>query len=415
MNTLYVSLAVAYLRGRLKQTVISVIGVSLGVGFFIGLAAMMQGFQGFLVDTVVDVSPHIVMYDEFRNPPVQPAEQVFQNGAVHLYGVKPETEIRGIKSGQKIAKTLSEMPGINVSPALTGQVFLRYGSVDASGEMIGIIPDKERAASHLEDDMIEGRLENLETNANGIILGTGFAKKLGAEMGDTLTAISPTGVIRKVKIVGLFRTGVMAFDDQQAYTLLKKAQILQDRINVVNSIRMRLEDPDRARQLAHEIEARYLYRTESWQEANEGIFGVFIVQNIIMYSTVSAILVVACFGIYNIISTITNEKKRDIAILKSMGFTEGEISRVFLIQGVMVGLIGSVFGWGVGYFLSRMMEQVPVNIETMVRTDHLYVIYSAWHYVIASTFAFVSSTLAAYLPAHKAAALQPVDIIRGAA
>src|SRR3954464_15563697 len=146
----------------------------------------------------------------------------------------------------------------------------------------------------------------------------------------------------------------LSLDEGQAYILLKKAQILQSRANVINQIRIRLERVDEAREVAARIEALYGYRAESWQEANEGVFGVFRIQNAIMYSTVGAIMVVAAFGIYNIISTVVYEKSRDIAILKSIGLTESDIRRTFLMQGLMIGLIGAVLGWLIGFGLTSL-------------------------------------------------------------
>ena len=126
-----------------------------------------------------------------------------------------------------------------------------------------------------------------------------------------------------MKITGLMRTGINSIDSGQAYALLKTAQVLQDRSNIVNQIRIRLADVTQAEPLARRIEAQVGYRTESWEETNRNVLSLFVIQNSIMYSVVGAILLVAAFGIYNIISTVVYEKTRDIAILKSLGFARG--------------------------------------------------------------------------------------------
>lgn len=415
MKNLHLDIALSYLGGRKKQTAISVAGVMLGVGFFIGMAALIQGFQSFFLQTVVDVSPHIIMYDDYREPPQQPAAIAWPDAAIALSNVKPKTEIRGIKGARAIIDDLSGLSGVTVSPTLEGQILLRYGNTDVSGTLTGIVPDRERYITKLDSDMIEGSLEELSTHANGIVLGRGLARKLGVHNGDTVTALSPAGIIKKMKIVGLFDTGITQLDDATAYTLLKKNQILQDKINVINSIRMHLEDSEIAPEMAQQIESRFSYRSVPWQEANKGIFDVFVVQNIVLYSTTSAILIVACFGIYNIISTLTNEKMRDIAILKSIGFEEGEINSIFITQGLCVGVTGTVMGWVFGYLLCQGLENIQVNIDALIHTTKLFLHYSIFHYAIGGGFAILSSVLAAYIPAHKAAALKPVDIIRGAA
>lgn len=412
---LSLAIALTHLRSRKRQTLVSVLGVAMGVGFFIGIAAMMQGFQRDFVQRIIDAQPHIVMKDEFREPLEQPVKRRYAGGAVELRGLKPKDEIRGIKQGRSVARILSGWPGLEVTPSLHGQVFLRYGSKDVSVNLIGIEPVSERRVTNLEDDLVSGSLEALSTSANGLILGNGVAEKLGAGPNDLVTAVSPTGAIIKMKIVGIFRTGIIALDDTETYALLKKAQVLQNRTNVVNRIRMRLEDATQAQAVARRIEARFDYRTESWQESNEGVLGIFVIQNGIMYSTVGAILIVACFGIFNVISTVIYEKSRDIAILKSMGFAEPDIRAVFLLEGLIVGVAGSMCGWVLGYGLIKLLETVRFDIEGIVEIQHFILWHTPIHYVIASLVSTTAAVLAAWLPARKAAALRPVDIIRGAA
>lgn len=411
-------IALAHLGGRRRQTAVAILGVAMGVGFFIAMAAMMQGFQSYFVQTIVDVSPHIVMRDEYRMPRRQPLNYLFPDSTsiVSIHGIKPRREVRGIRNAGRIVDALDAMPAVAVSPILEGQAIFRYGASDVSATLSGIEPRRERLITNLEKDMVYGTFDDLNAYANGVVVGSGLAHDLGAAPHDTLTVLSPAGIVRKMKIVGVFRTGITALDNRTAYTLLKRAQVLQNRPNVVNAIRVSLGSAyEQAREVAQSIEDRYSYKTESWQEANQGFMSVFVVQNVIIYSTTGAILIVACFGIFNIVSTIVNEKSRDIAILKSMGFTEGDIQRVFVIQGTVMGLVGMVLGWGLGFGLTQLVESVRIDIQSEISTDRLFVIYSIWHYVIGGVFCVASATLAAWIPARKAAGLRPVDILRGAA
>jgi lipoprotein-releasing system permease protein len=408
-------IALAHLAQRRRQSAVSITGVALGVGFFIAIAAMMQGFQSYFVSQIIDVSPHVTMKDEFRAADPQPVERLYgELGALRIDGLKPETEVRGIRNGKAILETIDALDGVTAAPALEGQVFLTYGSAEVASTLTGIEPQRERFVTNLVNDMFAGKIENLETTANGIILGTGVAQRLGADMGDWLTVTSPAGVVVRMKVVGLFETGVVSLDDVASYALLKKAQVLQDRINVIDRIRMRLVDVQAAEAVARRLESQFRYWTESWQEANQNVLGIFVIQNAIMYSTTGAILLVAAFGIYNIISTVVLEKIRDIAILKSLGFTEWDIRMVFLLEGALVGAIGMMIGWAVGYGLTEILASIRFEIEGFVHTEGFVLLYSVWHYAIAGAAAFVSATLAAYIPARKAASLDPVDIIRGA-
>lgn len=412
---LTLDIALAHLRKRKRQTLVSVLGVAVGVGFFIAIAAMMQGFQNYFVSQIIDVSPHIVMKDEYRSAPRQPVEAAFAGGAVQLTGVKPKDEPRGIRNGQAITVNLAQLPGLHVAASLQGQVFLRYGSKDTSATLIGIEPEPERRVTRIEKDLTIGKLDDLRTVANGIILGEGLAAKIGVFPGDSVNAVSPIGVIMRMKVVGLFRTGITTMDNGLAYALLKKAQVLAGRSNVVNQIRMRLDDITAAESLATTIEARFKYRTESWQETNRNVLGIFVVQNGIMYSTTGAILVVAAFGIFNIIATVVLEKTRDIAILKSIGLDEGDIRQIFLIEGSLIGIVGALLGWGVGYGLTEILASIRFEIEGFVKTQGFYLAYSLGHYLIAAGIAIAAAIAAAYLPARKAARVNPVDIVRGAA
>lgn len=134
-----------------------------------------------------------------------------------------------------------------------------------------------------------------------------------------------------------------------------------------------------------------------------------------MFTVVGAILIVAGFGIFNIISTITYEKARDIAILKSLGFRERDISAIFLFEGLLMGIGGSILGWGLGYGLSAVLATIPFEVEAFTEFTRLPILYSSTHYAVAGAAAMVAAGIAGYLPARKAARLNPVDIIRGAA
>lgn len=413
---LLLDIALGHLRMRKRQTVVSVLGVALGVGFFVGVTALMRGFQQYFISQVIDVSPHIVIKDEFRTPRPQPAALRWPAAAVAVRGVKPRAEPRGIRNARARLAELEAM-GLAVAPTLQGQVILRYGTRDVPVSLYGIEPERERRVTNVERDLVAGTLDDLRSTANALIVGVGVAERLGAVRGDTITAVAPTGVILSMKITGLLRSGITAIDNGQGYALLKTVQVLQGRSNVVNQIRIRLDDIAAAEPLARRIEARLLYRTESWQETNRNILGLFVVQNAIMYSIVGAILLVAAFGIYNIVSTVVYEKTRDIAILRSIGFGRGEIQAIFVTEGVLVGILGGLAGAAVGYALVELLAQVRFeNVGGVMSGREGFILArETWPYLVGALFALVAAGVAALVPARRAARLNPVDIIRGAA
>ncbi len=412
---LILELARGMLRRRRRQTLVSVSGVALGVAFFIAIAALMRGFQTYFVTQIIDVAPHITIKDETRRPPAQAAEMAQPDGAVVVHGVKPRDRIRGIRAaGDKLA-LLEAMPGVAAAPVLQGQALLRYGSRDVSASITGIDPQRHARISNIEKDMTAGSLDDLRSTANGIIIGEALAFKLGVQLGDTITAVSPAGVTLSMKVVGLFRTGIQNVDQASGFALLKVNQVLQNRPNVVNQILVRLADVTGAEPLARRIEAQFGDRSERGEEQNQNILTVFVIQNAIMYSVTGAILLVAAFGIYNIISTVVFEKTRDIAILKSLGFTEGDIQGLFLLQGMIAGLLGAIVGCVLGALMIEALAQIRFEVATPGGNDR-FILARDWRvYAAASLFAVLAAGTAALIPARRASRLDPVQIVRGAA
>jgi lipoprotein-releasing system permease protein len=409
------AIAWTHVRGRTRQTALSILGVATGVGFAIAMAALMEGSQADFITRIVDATPHVLVKDEFREPPPQPVQRAFPGAVVSLRGVKPKDELRGIRNPWPKIAALDALPGVAAAPVLRGQVVLRYGGKEVAAALIGIEPKRERRVSQVEADMIAGTLDDLYGTANGIILGRGLARKLAAEVGSTLSVTSPAGVMLKAKVVGLVDSGIVSLDDGTGYALLKKVQVLLERPNIINEIRLRLDDVTAARSVARRVEARIGYRSESWEEANQGVLEVFAIRNIIIYTVVSGILIVAAFGIFNIVSTITFEKAHDIAILKSLGFREADIRAIFLFEGLLMGGVGTGLGWALGYGLCRVLGSIHIQVRAFTEAASLPVIYAPAHYLIAGAAAIAAAAIAGYLPARRAARFNPVDIIRGAA
>ncbi|MBO6906287.1 MAG: ABC transporter permease, partial [Parvibaculum sp.] len=403
------SIAAAQLTYRRRQTIVSTLGVALGVGFFIAASAVMSGSEKDLVQQLVDNAPHITMKDEFRTAAKQPVYIAFPEAAVDLTNTKPREYLRGIKNHGAIVDELSRQPGVIAEAALTGQAIVRYASKDVGASIAGIDPEKERHLTTVEEDMRQGSLMRLKTASQGIVIGGGMSDRLGLKMDDLATVVSPTGLVRRMKVVGIFRTGNLLLDEGQIYMLIKDAQVLLEKPFIANRIRIKVGNPDDAEEIAARIESRWGYRSESWQEVNRDFLGLFVTRNIITYSIVGAIMVVASFGIFNIISTIVMEKRRDIAILMSMGFRAFDIQAIFLVQGVVVGLIGMAMGWGIGYILLEMLASVEITIPGMTEKQGIALERGVFQYGFGGFFAVVSAVAAAWYPARKAAQVRPVD------
>ena len=409
---LLLELATVHIAGRGRQTVVSVAGVVLGVGFSIGMAALLQGSQDDFVSQLIDAMPHVQITDEARNPPRQPAETVFDAAAIS--GLRPREDPRGILNPVAAVAALEAFVEGHIAVTLNVQGVVRHGGREEGISIAGIDPFREGEVSQVAGQMVEGRLEELAAIANGIIIGKALADKLDAGVGSTVTLVSPRGLNRRYRIIGLFRTGNTSVDENRIYMSLRSARVFANRPNALNEIRIRLDDPDRAPTVAARAEALLGLKSVPWQEANESILEAFAVRNTIMYTVVAAILLVAGFGIFNIVSTITHEKARDIAILKSLGFRAADMRRLFVIEGLAMGFVGALGGFMLGYGLTLALGQVAIKVPGTDTMRNLPVVVDPLHYTIAATIAMLSAAIAGYLPSRKAAALNPVDIIRGA-
>jgi len=408
---LILDIAVTHIVGRGRQTIVAVLGVAVGVGFSIAMAALMQGGQDDFIRQLVDTMPHVDITDEHRTARRQPAEDVFTSVAIS--GLRPRDDRRGIiNPTAATARLESWVPG-RFAESLKAQGVIRYSSREVGAAIIGIDPEREPSVSPIVEDFVKGSFAALTAGGNNVVIGETMAGRLGAGLGDTITAVSSEGLTRDFKIVGLFHTGTTARDEGEAYLLLKNAQILSARPNAINEIRIKLDDPNHAPDVARRAEAELGYKAVAWQEANESILEALVVRNVNMYTVVGAIMLVAGFGIYNIISTITHEKARDIAIMKLLGLPEFTVRSIFVVEALMIGLAGALAGFAFGYGLRNDIRAVRIN-NPFVDTDRLPLAYAPLHYAIAGAVALVSSVIAGYQPARKAARQHPVEIIRGA-
>lgn len=408
---LILTIAWTHITRRARQTLVAVLGVVTGVGFSIMMAAMMEGSQDDFIATLVDALPHISITDELRAPTPQPANVAFP--AAEIHGLTPEVRRPGIKNPMAtIASLQTWVPGA-LTASVQSKAVLRFAGRDLTISVIGIDPHTEGNVSNLTKHMREGTLNSLYRASNAILLGDRLARKIGARVNSNLTLVSARGVTLTATVVGTFHSGFRMTDETTGYVLLRTAQTLEKQIGVINEIRVRTAEPLEARLISERIGEQTGYKSISWQEAQEDLLSAITLRNVLMYTIVGAILLVASFGTFNIVATITHEKTRDIAILKSLGFRDRTIRAIFMVEALIIGLVGAILGWGLGYLMTRGLGALEFKTPFSDQ-NHLPVLYSVKHYALATAVALVSSLVAGYFPARAAAKVHPVDIIRGA-
>lgn len=406
-------IAITHLLARKRQSIVSLMGIVLGVAFFLAIASLMKGSENDIIRRLVDNSPHINIVDEFRNPHKQPVFDIYRDGAVEIQSVKPITETRGIRGYEKILATLRREQGVRASPVLTGSALVNFAGKDMGVSLNGMVPEEIQNVSTIENYMLQGSTDELIGNPDGIVIGQQLARKLVLSMGDNITISSTSGQTRAFKVLGIFRTGRARYDESEIFVNLKRVQALLNRPNRINNIIVKIPDPKQARKMAGEIEQRIGYKCVSWQESSEDLMNTLTVRNTIMYTVVSAVLLVAAFGIYNVISTVVMEKQRDIAILKAMGFHAADIKNIFVMQGTVLGVVGCLIGIPLGSAFMQGLMQIKLKPPGGTEIVQMPIDWGWRQFAIAVAFAMVAALAAAALPARKAAHVQPVDILRG--
>ena len=406
------NIAWTHVSSRVRQTLVGMAGVSMGVGFTIMMAGLMQGSQIDFLRQLVDTMPHITVEDERRSVPTQPAEQEY--GAVQMSDIANVGRRPGIKYPESVMSSLrSWIPG-DVAPSVRTTAIINHGGARIGITLTGIDPRRELQVSKLAAQMREGKLDDLSRASNGVIIGEALAEKLGLKTGNSVLLVGGQGVQLNSTVTGLFRSGLKRVDESQIYSLMGPAQVMMGQSGVVNQLRLRLTDPMLAQKVAAQVEAQTGYKSVSWQEANADLLSTFSVRDFIVLTVMGAMLLTSSFATYNIISTITHEKRADIAIMKSLGMREHAVRWIFIIEAAMIGVVGILFGWVLGYLLCYGWSKITIFNPLTGTTVPLQIYYSLMHYVAAGGISLLCCAGAAYFPARKATRVHPVDIIRGA-
>ncbi|SDM32450.1 lipoprotein-releasing system permease protein [Catalinimonas alkaloidigena] len=416
MKTLFL-IARTHLLSRLKQTIVAVLGVTFGIGTFIFLISITTGSNDFFVDVTLNNSPHIHIYNDIQTDRASVLD-LAQEGEAYANVVRhqrPRQTKPNLKDGMRIVELLRQDPRVyDVAPQVSSQVFFQYGPVNINGTITGVEVEAENRLFDLGEKIVAGDMNALPAAYNGVIMGSGLAKKLNVGVGDRVNITTPRGSTLLLTVVALFRTGLIDLDNQQSYATLATVQkILEEPNSYITDIKLKLNEMDRARTIATEYAQQFGYTAKDWQTANAALEANLRVNNIIIYGVVVAILFVAGFGIFNILTMMIYEKMKDIAILKAMGFSGGDIRRIFLIEAVSIGIVGALFGLVFGFVSSYAMSLVPFENDIMVQMDHLPVNFKLSFYISGLVFGLLTTTIAGYSPSRRAARIDPVEIIRG--
>ncbi len=410
MNLLF-EIAWTHVTTRVRQTIVASLGVASGIGITIMMASLMTGSQRDFVRTLVDSIPHVTVSAERRTPRLQPAEEVYAAAqSASAISAKKLTEIKNPKDVMESLRTW--LPG-GVAPSVKTTVILHTGQESIGVTLVGIDPRYEQEVSKLPSQMKSGQITDLYKGTNTLLIGEALAKKAGLRVGSGVNISTSEGMVVPGSIVGIFSTGQDDLDSAQVYGLIRTAQVLSGQPGVVNELRIRLRDARDAPEIAKRVGQLTGYKAVSWQEANADLMSAFVVRDVIMVVIMSAMMFASTLGVYSIISTITQEKRHDIAIMKSFGMKAGLVLSIFLVESAIMGILGVLIGWALGYILCTAMSLVTIANPITGDAVPLPLIFEPVHYVVIASISLAACLAAAFVPSQSASRLLPVDIIRG--
>ncbi len=415
-------ISMRYLLAHKRQTLVCVAGVTISVMMFLAMFAMMQGFRNKFIIETVESNGHVVVDDEPRELQTPILERAYPDphAVLVLERPKPREQVKQIRHPVGLLAKIRALPYVvAAAPEVTGSVIATYGTKTFPIEVIGVEPQQQERVTTIGEKLVEGSFTRLRSTADGVVLGQGVALTLGAHVGDAISLVASKldgtpGGRAHARVVGIFQTGVVPVDYSRIYMLLNDAQTLLDKKNIVNRITVRTDDYVQARAYAAQIEAIGGYKTESWQETNENFLKIFAIQDLITYIITGAILVVAAFGVLNILIMAVLERINDIAILRSYGFSRRDITLIFVIQGLAIGLAGACLGLVLGKLMIEGLRRLRIPMEGLVKAEGLLMSESRGMYLTAFVASVVVVLLASAYPARRAARYDPVAVIRGA-
>jgi lipoprotein-releasing system permease protein len=414
---LLVSISGSLLLARLKQTIVAAVGVTFSITMFVTLLSFMSGLNDLLDGLVINRTAHIRLYNEIKPSDLQPVNlsETYKSYHNFVSSVKPKKERLQIYNNGAIMDFLNADQRVSgIAPKITTQVFYNVGAIDLTGAINGIDVEAENRLFLFQDYVTEGNYIDLKNTPNSIILGKGLAEKMLADIGDVIQVTTAKGERMQLKVVGYFQSGLQDIDNAQSYASINTTQkLLGESGTYITDIQIKLKDITLAPEVAKEYQQLFDLEAIDIQTANSQFETGSSVRTLISYSVGITLLIVAGFGIYNILNMMIYEKMDSIAILKATGFSGKDVNRIFIGIALTIGILGGILGLILGFGFSLAIDQIPFNTAALPTIKTYPINYNPRFYMIGAVFSIVTTYFAGYFPSRKASKIDPVIIIRG--
>lgn len=391
----------------------SLSGIVFGVSFFVITQAQTSGFQEYFIKTILGANGAIRISDRFQGMEGT-VRKVSQNGKVIFKFQNRESAkyVEGIDYPNKIKNALAAIPSVNgISEVFEENANLSTKSRSQPIQLHGIKISDHLMVSDLKAQIIQGSISNFLRDKMGIIIGNKIAERLNLKINDRVNIVGKLEN-SQLRVSGIFESGISDIDKKRCYISLPTARSLSGKRFGGSTFQVGITAPEKAPQIAAQIQGTISHRAVSWQEREKVWLDVFKALRFSSAITVSCILLLSGLGMFNVFAIMVIEKTRDISILRSMGFTRADISSVFLWQGVIVLFFGIIGGITCGVLGTFIVSKIPMKIRGVLKSDTFVVNWDYTHYMWAVLIASLFVGLATWIPARRAAKIEPAKIIR---
>ncbi|MFZ4524498.1 MAG: ABC transporter permease [Chlorobium sp.] len=412
-------IAFVHLRERKRQTLLTALGVAVGSAMLVTTISISRGSSSNVIAKVIDTAPHVLISAE-RVVPLIPDNIVFPSvGRVSMVTKNinlDEQEV--IKNYSEVVQSIRSAEELrSISPFVLSKLIARNKTRFTPCVARGIIPHLEANIAGLKKNLLEkNAIEELAATPNGILVGDLLAKKLNVSYRGRVVLVTKKSEEFPVTVVGRFSSGFNAKDEREAYVNLSLAQRMEGiASNSVTGIGLRTAHVERARQTASQVEDLSGYKSESWDETNRNIIEFYNRNALITLVLVGFVFVVAGLGVSSVMTTVILQKVKDIAIMRSMGMPGRNISTIFMLEGVMIGILGVLVGSPLGHLICHVVASIRFEASTagVLKSDRINIIELPDAHLIVIIFGILITVLSSWSPARKATRYVPVSILRG--